>query len=73
MSGWVVSVTTLGAGHPEMRLFAVGNSDPADAVDAVQRYTGDGDDLHVRIVSPLSPQSEAALGLAPGEVIEITS
>jgi hypothetical protein len=73
MSGWVVSVTTLAAGQPEMRLFAVGNSDPADAVDAVQRYTSGGDDLPVRIVSRLSPQSEAALGLAPGEVIEITS
>lgn len=56
-----------------MRLFAVGESDPADAIEAVEKDTSAGDDLRARIVSPLSPQTEVALGLVPGEVMEITS
>jgi hypothetical protein len=73
MTGWVVSISTLEVGMPDLRLFAVAESDPADAIEAVEKHTSAGDDLHVRIVSPLSPQTEVALGLAPGEVMEITS
>lgn len=58
---------------PDLRLFAVGESYPADAIEAVEKHTSAGDALHVRIVSPLSPQTEVALGLVPGEVMEITS
>ena len=73
MTGWVVSVSTLEGGLPDLRLFAVGESDPADAIEAVEKHASAGDDLNVRIVSPLSPQTEAALGLGPGEVMEMTS
>jgi hypothetical protein len=73
MSGWIVSTTILGLEAPEMRLFAVGESDPADAVEAVERKIPASDDTMVRIISPLSPRSEATLGLLPGEVMEMTS
>jgi hypothetical protein len=73
MSAWIVSVTTPGHPQPEMRLFAVAEDDPADAVDAVGRVVGGADDPLVRIASSLSGESEARLGLEPGEVVEITA
>ena len=73
MSAWIVSVTTLGRPQPEVRLFAVAERDPADAVDAVERTVSSADDQLVRIVSSLSDESEARLGLEPGQVLEITA
>jgi hypothetical protein len=73
MNAWIVSVTTPGHPQAEMRLFAVAEDDPADAVDAVERAVSSVDDQLVRTVSCLSDESEAQLGLEPGEVMEITA
>jgi hypothetical protein len=73
MNAWIVSVTTPGHPQPEMRLFAVAEDDPADAVDAVERAVSSADDQLLRIVSSLSGESGARLGLEPGEVVEITA
>jgi hypothetical protein len=72
MTGWVVSTATLDIGRPEVRLFAVAEDDPANAIDLVRQTTSGSDDLNVRIVSTLSDDVIAKLGLKRGEAVEMT-
>jgi hypothetical protein len=64
MNGWIVSITTLGGDQPEIRLFAVHEPDPAEAVAAVGRGRG-ADAIALfptgRTQSRLSPQERFRL------------
>ena len=73
LGGWIVSGATLAGDHPELRLFAVAESDPADAVAAVERQVLASHELTFQIIGPLSARTAAALGLEPGEVFEMTA
>jgi hypothetical protein len=72
MNGWVVALQPISGNPPEILEFAVREADAGDAVEAVQRYTGAGDDQMIRVISPLSDETIANLGLEPGEVMELT-
>jgi len=71
-NGWIVSVVTLAGGRPETRLFAVRETDPADAVAAVSKAVLPLDDIEVKVVAPLSAETIASLRLEPGDVWELT-
>lgn len=59
-----MSVTTMGD-EPETRIFAVRESDPADAVARVSKAVIPRDDQVVGIVAALSAQAISKLGLEP--------
>jgi hypothetical protein len=72
MEGWIVSITTLGRNQPEIRLFAVHETDPGEAVAAVYRQVRPRDDQPVEILAPLSARAVEALDLPAGEAMELT-
>jgi hypothetical protein len=71
MSGWLIKI--IGWEKPEpVRLFAVAESDPRDALVAVQKVTDAAPRLRVETVGQLSPQTIRLLGLEPGQVLDLT-
>ncbi|MEA2779850.1 MAG: hypothetical protein QOK29_1394 [Rhodospirillaceae bacterium] len=72
MNGWIVSITTLGGDQPEIRLFAIHESDPAEAVAAIYKSVLPRDDQVVGVVAPLSDRAIETLDLPRGEVMELT-
>jgi hypothetical protein len=72
MTGWLIR--TSGRETPEpIRLFAAAEGDPRAALVAVQNATHAAPKLRVESVGPLSLQAFRKLGLAPGDVLDLSS
>lgn len=72
MGGWLIRIT--GWEKPEpVRLFAVAESDPREALVAVQKVTDAAPKLRVETVGQISPKSIRLLGLEPGQALDLTS
>jgi hypothetical protein len=71
MSGWLIRIS--GWEKPEpVRLFAAAESDPRDALVAVQNVTNAAPNLRVETIGQLSPKTLRTLGLEPGQVLDLT-
>lgn len=72
MGGWLIRITGWEAPAP-VRLFAVAESDPREALVAVQKMTDAAPKLRVETVGQISAQTIRLLGLAPGQALDLTS
>jgi hypothetical protein len=72
MSGWLIRISGWDTPEP-VRLFAAAESEPRDALVAVQNATGAAPKLRVETLGQLSLQTLRALGLEPGQVRDLTT
>jgi len=76
MSAWLVRIVDWGEPRVEpvvIRLFAAAESDPRDALIAVQNVTNAAPKQRIETVGPLSAQTVRKLGLKPGHALDLTS
>ena len=72
MGGWLIKIAEWEKPGP-IRLFAVAESEPHDALVAVQKMTDAAPKLRVETVGQLSAQTISLLGLEPGQVFDLTT
>ena len=76
MSAWLVRIVDWGEPGAEptpIRLFAAAESDPREALIAVQNVTNAAPRKRIETVGPLSAQTVRKLGLKPGHALDLTS
>jgi hypothetical protein len=79
MSGWLIRISAWDRLEPTpdkpqpIRLFAAAESDPREALVAVQKVTDAAPKLRVETVGPLSLQTLRKLGLEPGQALDLTT
>jgi len=71
MDGWLIRISEWQTPGP-IRLFAAAESDPHLALVAVQNVTDAAPKLRVETVGPLSMQTFQKLGLARGQVLDLS-
>jgi hypothetical protein len=72
MNGWLIRISGWQTPEP-IRLFAAAESDPRAALVAVQKVTQAAPKLRVETIGPVSLPTIEKLGIAQGQVLELSS